>query len=288
VLCLAAESPMTSVGGFSNPSADGHRRDYENPFGVMGPNSLFGLVMRRYMHEYGLNEQHMGKIALTQRLHANLNPNAYFHNQPLTMEEYLNSRMIADPFRLLDCVMPVNGGLGLLVTTSERAKKMTEKPVYLLGFGECDNYYHDGNRVRPDITYMGIRAASKSAHEMAGTTPNEMDFFQPYDDYTIAVLLQLEEAGFCEKRKGADYIDKTDISYKGDLPVNTGGGQISSGQPGLAGGLVQIVEAVRQLRNEGDKRQVKDCRIGMATGIGGFDYGRTIKNNIVLILGNKV
>lgn len=287
VLCVAAESPMTSVGGFSNPPADGHRRDYENPFGVMGPNSLFGLVQRRYMQQYALKPEQTGKIALTQRLHANLNPNAYFYKQPLTMDEYLNSRMIADPFRLLDCVMPVNGGLAIVLTTAERAKKMTDKPVYLLGFGECDNYYQ-GPRAVPDTTHMGMKVAARRALDMTGAEPKDMDFFQPYDDYTIAVLLQLEEAGFCEKGKGGEYVERSDISYKGDLPVNTGGGQISSGQPGLAGGMIQIVEGIRQLRNEGERRQVKGCKIGMVTGIGGFDYGRTIKNNIALILGNEV
>lgn len=286
VLCVAAEAPM-SVGGFVYPSADGHRRDYENPFGVMGPNSVFAMAARRYIHQYGLKPQQTGQVALTQRLHANLNPNAYFFKQQLTMEDYLNSRMIADPFRLLDCVMPVNGGLAFVVTTSERARKMTDKPVYLLGYGECDNYYQ-GRRSGPDLTYMGMRLAARDAFKMAGAKPQDMNFFQPYDDYTIAVLLQLEEAGFCEKGKSGEFVEKTDITYKGKLPINTGGGQVSCGQPGLAGGLTNIVEALRQLRNEGDKRQVKGCKIGMATGIGALEYARNVNYNISLILGTEV
>lgn len=286
VLCLAAEAAMSTPAGFVYPPADGHRRDFENPFGVMGPNSIFSMVMRRYKVEYGIESEHTGKVALTQRLHANLNPNAYFYNQPLTMKDYLDSRMVSDPFRLLDCVMTVNGGLALVVTTSEKAKEMTDNPVYLLGYGECDNYYHE-SRSRPDVTFMGMRIAARRAFEMTNMKPGDMDFFQPYDDYTIAVLLQLEEAGFCEKGKIREFLERVDMTYRGELPVNTGGGQISCGQPGLAGGLVNIVEAVRQLRNEGDKRQVKDCKVGIATGIGALEYARNVNYNIALILGKE-
>lgn len=287
VLCIAAEAPMSMLGGFTYPSADGHRRDFENPFGVMGPNSIFAMVAARYTYEYKLTAEQTGKVAITQRNHANLNPNAYFYKQSINMDDYLNSRMISEPFRLLDCVMPVNGGLAFVVTTAERAKKMTDKPVYILGYGECDNYY-GGSRNRPDITTMGMKEAASDALKMANKKPTNMQFLQPYDDYTIAVILQLEAIGFAEKGKGGKFVEENDISYKGVIPVNTGGGQISSGQPGLAGGLVNLLEGVRQLRGEGGQRQIKNCALGMVTGIGALMYARNVNYNMSFVLGTEV
>ena len=111
---------------------------------------------------------------------------------------------------------------------------------------------------------------------------------QPYDDYTIAVILQLEAIGFAEKGKGGKFVEENDISYKGVIPVNTGGGQISSGQPGLAGGLVNLLEGVRQLRGEGGQRQIKNCALGMVTGIGALMYARNVNYNMSFVLGTEV
>ncbi|MGI0090528.1 MAG: thiolase family protein [Nitrososphaerales archaeon] len=284
VLCLAADAPQTV--GLVHAPLEGYRRDFMNPFGVMSPNSTFAMAFRRHVLQYGTKPEHTGIIALTQRKHANLNPGAYFYKQPLTMDDYLRSRTIAEPLRLLDCVMPVNGGAAFIVTTEEKAMKMTDKPVYVQGFGGCDNYYH-GSRQTPDISYMGMHVASKRAFEMAGVKISDLDFFQPYDDYTIAVLMQLEELGFCEKGKGGEFVEKTDLSYRGTLPLNTGGGQLSSGQPGLAGGMVNLLEGVRQLRGEGEQRQVKDCKIGMVTGLGSIQYARHIGHYASLILSSE-
>ncbi|MGI0091708.1 MAG: thiolase family protein [Nitrososphaerales archaeon] len=287
VLCVTGDSPLFQYAIRGTSEAEGHRRDFERPFGLMGPNSIFSMVYRRHQLQYGTKPEHTGTIAVVQRKHANLNPGAYFYKKPLTMEEYLQSRMIAEPLRLLDCVMPVNGGGAFIVTTAEKASKFTDKPVYLLGTGECDNYYH-GSIEHPDITFTGISIAARRAFEMAGLEPKDMNFFQPYDDYTIAVLMQLEDAGFCEKGKSGEFVQKVDISYDGELPVNTGGGQISSGQPGLAGGMVNILEGIRQLRGEGGQRQVKGCKAGMVTGIGMLQYGRNVGYNNALILGSEV
>lgn len=281
VLCLAADAPQTV--GLVHAPLEGYRRDFMSPFGVMSPNSTFAMAFRRHVLQYGTKPEHTGKIAVTQRKHANLNPGAYFYKQPLSMEDYFRARGIAEPFRILDCVMPVNGGAAFVVTTEEKAKKITDKPVYVSGFGACDNYYH-GSRLTPDITYMGMHLASRRAFEMANLKINDLDFFQPYDDYTIAVLMQLEEVGFCEKGKSGDFVEKTDLSYTGTLPLNTGGGQLSCGQPGLAGGMVNLLEGIRQLRGEGGERQVKNCRIGMVTGLGSIQYARHIGHYASLIL----
>lgn len=282
VLCLAGDAPMTYG---DTMMLTEHRRDYEKPFGVMGPSSLFALVMKRHMEQYGTKPEHTGKIAVTQREHATLNPGAIF-KEKFTMDDYLNSKMIAYPIHILDTVMRVNGGSAFIVTRADEARRWTEKPVYLLGYGECDNYYY-GSKAEPDPTYMGVREASRTALEMAELQSDDMHFFQPYDDFTIAVLMQLEDAGFCDKGKAGKFVEENDISYRGSLPVNTGGGQISAGQPGLAGGNVNLIEGVRQLADDGGMRQVKDCRVGMVTGIGATQYGRSVGFNSVAVLGRE-
>tara|TARA_B100000315_G_scaffold247136_1_gene275446 strand:- start:8154 stop:9347 length:1194 start_codon:yes stop_codon:yes gene_type:complete len=283
VLCIAGDAPMTYG---DTMMLTEHRRDYEKPFGVMGPTSLFALVMRRHMHQYGTRPEQTGKIAVTQRDHAVLNPNAIFR-KPISMDDYLSSKMIAEPIRMLDTVMRVNGGSAFIVTSAEEARKICPRPVYLLGFGECDNYYHDTKQLG-DVTSTGVGQASRDAMTMAGVARGDINFLQPYDDYTIAVLMQIEDIGFCEKGKGGKFVEETDISYKGELPINTGGGQISAGQPGLAGGQVNLIEGIRQLRGEGGERQIDDARLGMITGIGALQYGRNVGFNSVGILGTEV
>ncbi|MDA4129809.1 MAG: thiolase family protein [Thaumarchaeota archaeon] len=280
VLCLGGDSPMS----YRPMTLLQHRKDFENPFGVMGPNSSFAMVMRLHMERYGTKAEHTGKIAVTQRDHAILNPNAIFRS-PIKLEDYLNSRVIADPLRMLDVVMPVNGGAGFVVCRSEDAQ--TDNPVYILGLGECDNYYH-GSKALPDITYTGVTVSSKIALDCARLEPKDMHLFEPYDDYTIAVLMQLEDAGFCRKGEGGKFVEDTDLSYKGALPVNTGGGQLSGGQAGLASGFLNLLEAVRQLRGEGGSRQVRNAKYGMVTGLGNLQYAKNLAYTSVAILGNEV
>lgn len=262
----------------------GLNRDLIRPVGLMGPTSMFAFVQRQHMSKYGTKLEQLGKIAVTQRYHATLNPNAIF-KQPITIEDYLNSRLIADPIRLLDCVMPLNGGLAFIVTQAEKVKKFTDKPVYMLGYGQCDNYYH-GSKGQPDVTYTGFSDASPRAFQMAGVNHSDVDFFQPYDDYCIAVLMALEDVGFCKKGEGGKFVERTDLRFDGELPLNTGGGQISAGQPGLPSGMLNLVEGIRQLRGEGGRRQVKEARIGVVTGLGGLQYAKNVASSITLILGN--
>ncbi len=286
-ICLVGDAPLS----METASASGARTwRYENdfmlPFGLMGPNSIFSFIMKRHMHQYGTKREHTGKIAITQRYHASLNPIAYL-KKPITMEEYLGSKSIADPIHLLDCCISVNGGLAFILTSANKAKEITDKPVYLLGFGECNNYYH-GSINRPDITYTGIYKASEDAYKMAQIKPQDASFAEIYDDYAIAVLMQLEDLGLCKKGEGGSFVEKTDISINGQFPVNTHGGQLSAGQAGIGGGCSSLVEAVRQLRGEAGKRQIKDPKIGLVTGIGGLAYGVNLIHNITLALGNEL
>jgi acetyl-CoA acetyltransferase len=287
VLCVSADAPMSVSSHpypyFGEPYVYG--RDYEDPYGMQGPKAVFGFIMRKHMELYGTTLEQTGKIAVVSRSHALLNPNAYF-KEPISIKDYLDSPILSDPIRLLDNVMLVNGGQAFIVTSVESAKKITDNPVNVLGVGECYNYYQ-GTRSRPDVTTTGISAASKEALQQSDLAPKDIDCFQPYDDFPIAVIMQLEDAGFCKKGAGGKFVEKTDLTISGDLPLSTGGGQLSAGQPGLSGGHVPFIECVRQIRGEGGRRQVKGARIGMAAGIGGLSYIRNLENTGVAILGSR-
>jgi acetyl-CoA acetyltransferase len=281
---LAGEQQRSSSASKRTTGLLGLNRDLIRPVGLMGPTSMFAFVQRQHMAKYGTKAEQIGKIAVTQRHHATLNPNAIF-KQEITMDDYLNSRLIAEPIRLLDCVMPLNGGLAFVVTRADKAKEFTDKPVYMLGYGQCDNYYR-GSKGQPDVTYTGFSESSPRAFQMAGIKHGDVDMFHPYDDYCIAVLIQLEDVGFCKKGEGGSFVEKTNLRYDGDLPLNTGGGQISAGQPGLPSGMVNLVECIRQLRGEGGRRQVKDPKVGVVTGLGGLQYAKNVASSVTLILGN--
>ena len=258
--------------------------DFQGPFGVMGANSQFALVQSRYINMYQIKPEHLGKIAVTTRYHASLNP-AAIYRVPFGMEDYLNSRILSDPVRLLDCVPMVNGGLAYIVTSASTARTLTDKPVYLLGFAEVSNYYH-GSRSRPDITVTGFAQTAPEAFRMAGITHGDVDVFEPYDDYPMVVLIQMEDYGFCKKGEGARFVEERDLRFDGDFPISTDGGQLSGGQPGGAiGGFMPIVEAVTQLRGEGGARQVKSAAVAAVSGFGGMTYARNNRSCVTLILG---
>ncbi|VTU26320.1 thiolase [Variovorax sp. PBS-H4] len=260
--------------------------DFQGPFGVMGASAQFALVQTRYQHQYALKSEQLGKIAVTNRFHASLHPGAIYR-QPFTLEDYMGSRVLSDPIRLLDCVPIVNGGLAYIVTSAETARTLTDRPVYLLGAGEANNYYH-GSRALPDITTTGYAVAAPLAMQRAGVRHEDIDFLQPYDDYPFIAMMTIEDHGFCRKGEGGRFVEEHDLRFDGDFPMSTDGGQLSGGQPGGAiGGFMPLVEAVTQLRGEAGDRQVRDARIGIACGFGGIPYGRPGRSCISLILGTE-
>ena len=260
--------------------------DFQGPFGVMGASAQFALVQTRYMHENALKSEQLGKIAVSARYHASLNPGAIYRT-PFTLDDYMNSRMLSDPIRLLDCVPIVNGGLAYIVTSGKTARSITDKPVYLRGFGEINNYYH-GSRALPDITTTGFVQSAPLAMKMAGVQHKDINFLQPYDDYPFIAMMTIEDFGFCKKGEGGRFVEEHDLSFNGDFPMSTDGGQLSGGQPGGAiGGFMPLVEAVTQLRGEAGVRQVKNASIGAACGFGGIPYGRPGRSCISLILGTE-
>ena len=281
VLCVAAHAPFVDTPAGIQSS---DTRDFELPFGIMGPNNKIALIMRRHMHEFGTSLDHVGKIAVTARYHASLNPSAYL-KKPITLEDYKESRPISDPVKLLDCVMPANGGKAFIVASAERAKALSKPPIYLLGYGEKHNpNYGPSDHSNPLIT--GIKDSGATAFRMAEVSHRDIDFLALYDDYVIIVLMQIEDLGFCQKGD-MKFFESTDFSFRGNLPIQTGGGMINCGQPSTAGGMLHVIEAVRQLRGDGGARQVKDAKVGLATGLGGVAYGKNFSGTAVAILGNR-
>jgi acetyl-CoA acetyltransferase len=251
----------------------------------MGANSQFALVQTRYLHQYSITPEQLGKVAVVSRYHASLNPGAIYRT-PFSLDEYLHSRILSDPVRLLDCVPMVNGGLAFVVTSAASAKAITDRPVYLLGFSEVSNYYH-GSRTRPDITYTGFVQTAPEAFRMADVSPDDVDVFLPYDDYPMVVVIQMEDYGFCRKGEGGRFVEERNLRFDGDFPISTDGGQLSGGQPGGAiGGFMPIVEAVTQLRGEAGARQVREARIAAASGFGGMTYARNNRSCVTLVLGS--
>ena len=282
-LCIGAAAPFSEHhGGGIQP---GDMRDFEIPFGTMGPNSKIAMVMRRHMHQYSTTLDHLGKIAVAGRYHASLNPAAYLR-KPITIQGYKESRLVADPVRLLDCVLPANGGKAYILASPERANKLRKPPVYILGFGERSNPSY-GPRAGSDALVIGIADAGKVAMEMASIRHSDINFLELYDDYIIVVYLQIEDLGFCAKGD-IGYFERTDFTIKGQLPIQTGGGMINCGQPSTAGGMLHVLEAARQLRGEGGDRQVPGAKIGLVTGLGVLPYGKNLGCCAVAVLGNQV
>ena len=239
-------------------------RDYYLPFGFTAPPQWYSVLARRHMHEFGTRSEQLGAIALAMRKHAQLNSSAVMHGKPMTMDDYLASPMLADPYRFFDCCLETDGGAAVVVTTAERARDLGTRPVRILAAASGQPYPADEITNRRDIFRTGLTIAAPEAFGKAGLKPSDVDFAMIYDCFTFEVLQQLEEVGFCERGEGGR------IELGGELPVNTHGGLLSEAH---VLGMSHIVEAVRQLRGELGERQVKDAELGVVTGWGDFGDG---------------
>ena len=244
-------------------TAFGHP-EFELPYGVSIP-AFYALVAQRHMHEYGTTSKQLAEVALVMRRHASLNPSARF-SEPLTIEDVLSSRMIAEPLRLLDCCITIEGGGALVMTSVERARDLPHRPVILLGSGQ--GFSHEHLVMAPSLTSFGS-GSGDAAYRMAGMTSDEMDIAFLYDNFTINVLCQLEDLGFCPPGQSGPFVEAGHIELGGCLPVNPNGGLMSEGHPGRAGGLFHLIEAVEQLRGNAGKRQVVDAKTALVHGVGG-------------------
>lgn len=254
------------------PNDYGHR-SWILPYGYGGANTFFGLIQQRYMHEYGLTLDQLGKIAVTFRENAQLNENALL-KEPLTVEQYKNSRLISDPIRRNDCVMRCAGASAIVIANDALRDRWNHHAVYMGRYATRMAYQtteESPSRIETGFVSIAEQLFTDVARE-------DLDFLQLYDDYPIAIVKTLEDLGFAARGAGGQFIERTDISRAGTLPINTGGGLLSVGQPAIAGGFIPIVEAVRQLRHEAGPRQLAKADVGLVTGIGLISY----LNNLVV------
>ncbi|MDP6977804.1 MAG: transporter [Myxococcota bacterium] len=245
-------------------------RDFYLPFGLTVPPQWYSLMARRHMHEYGTTAEQLGCIALAMRKHAQLNEAAVMHGKEMTMEDYLASPMLADPYRIFDCCIETDGAAAVVVTTVERARDLDKKPIRILGAAAGQPYPADEITNRKDIFQTGLTIAAPEAFATAGVTPSDADFAMIYDCFTFEVLQQIEEVGFCKRGEGGSFVEGGRIELGGDLPINTHGGLLSEAH---LLGMGHIVEAVRQLRGTAGERQIADAELGVVTGWGDFGDG---------------
>ena len=260
---IVVQDPRTMSGGMN-------ARDYYFPHGLTAPVQWFSMMARLHMMEFGTRAEQLGAVAVAQRKHAALNPNALLRDKPLDLQTYLDAPIIADPYRLYDCSLEADGGCAFVVTTRERARDLPGKPVTLLGIAQGQPFPADDIVTRRDVFHLGVTDAAPRAFGMAGIRPAEVDFAEIYDPFTFQVIQQLEEMGFCRRGEGGDFVSGGRIEPGGDLPVNTHGGLLSEAH---ILGMNHYVEAVRQLRGDAGARQVRGARVGVVTGFGDFGDG---------------
>ncbi|MDB5451524.1 MAG: hypothetical protein JWO33_102 [Caulobacteraceae bacterium] len=272
VACVFADAPMTP--GVSTSAAFGQRKTVKGVEGLRFAAGLFGgagiyaLAARRYMARYGATSEHLGAVAISARKWAQMNPRAIFQT-PLTMEDYLASRWIADPFRLYDCAIPVNGSIAVIVTTVDRARDLARPPVHVLGMGQGHPGALDQHGFERELG--GAAALAKqAAFAMADVSVKDIDVCAFYDAFTYSTLATLEDYGFCGRGEAKDFVASGAIAPGGSLPVNTGGGHLSGY---YLQGMTPVSEAVLQARGEAGERQCAKHDLVLATNEGGrFDH----------------
>ena len=238
---------------------------YEAPYKPFLPSSAYALAASRHMYEYGTTREHLAEVAVAARQWALMNPVAW-EKEPLTVEQVLKSRMVSYPFTVRDCCLVTDGGGAIVLTSAARARTLRKKPVYVLGVGEALGHATIANM--PNLTVTAAAESGPKAFRMAGVKPSDVDMVSLYDAFTINPILFLEDLGFCPKGEGGRFVSNGAIAPGGKLAVNTSGGGLSYNHPGMYGLLVMI-EAIRQVRGECGRRQVKDCEIALAHGNGG-------------------
>jgi acetyl-CoA acetyltransferase len=238
----------------------------------------YALAAARHMHEFGTTPDQLAEVAVTMRDHASVNPLAQYRD-PITIDDVLSSRRVADPLHLLDCCVISDGGAACVVTTEERARDLPKPPAHVLGAAHALTHQLNLSQM-PDITVTAAAQSGPLAMQRAGITVDDVDVLQLYDSFTITVLLTLEDLGFCKKGDGGPFVEDGRLRWDGPLPTNTDGGGLSACHPGMRG-MFLIVEAVRQLRGEGTARQVADVNVALCHGTGGV-----LSTGATLVLGN--
>ena len=272
VVCWRAVNARSEfrMGGTGRAAPDTVEFRYQTPYGFATPPQQFAMAARAYKEKYNLHDEDFGRVAVQQRRHAMDNERAMMR-KPLTMEDYLASRWIVDPFRLFDCCLETDAAVAIIVTSAERAMDLQRPPVLISGatFGSGHNLYSNG---RGDLTRSAAADMSPRLYAQAGVGPEDIDVAEIYDAFTFLVPLQLEDYGFCGKGEGPALMANGDTAIGGRMPVNTHGGHLSEG---YVHGLNHMAEAVSQLRGDCGLRQTPGAEVALSTGQCGYVAGST-------------
>jgi acetyl-CoA acetyltransferase len=281
IACVAGDTNQVDTFRKTLSNFSRFAQDAVYPYGAGGANASFALIARNYMNRFGATREDFGKLCVAQRDNALRNPNALM-KKPLTLEQYMTARPIAEPIHLFDCVMPCAGAEAFLVMREETAKALGLPSAKILSTIERHNAFAED-----DIQIRGGWAQDvEDLYGMAGITPDDIDVVQTYDDYPVISMMQFEDLGFCWKGEGADFVRSNTFTIDGSFPHNTSGGQLSVGQAGAAGGHLGIVEAMRQVMGIAGPTQVEDARISLASGFGMINYDRGLSSGAVIFAGD--
>lgn len=252
---------MMGGGGYT-PAAE-----FEMPYGLRAPMGAYSMAASRHMAVYGTTSEQLAEIAVSTRAWATMNPRARFQ-EPITVQDVLDSPLKCAPLHLLDCCLVTDGAGAFVMTSAERAKDLKKPPVYVLGASTCHDHSSIGQM--PDLATTAGAITGPRAFAQAGVKPGDVGLLMGYDSFTITALLHLEDLGFCEKGQGGAFVENGRTAPGGSLPMNTNGGGLSYTHPGMYG-MFLIVEAVQQLRNNGESgpRQVPNVELAVAHGSGG-------------------
>jgi acetyl-CoA C-acetyltransferase len=278
-LITLAGKPRTSPTAGPMANLEAPEAVFEHRYGLTTPGA-YALAARRHMHQFGTTGAQLAEIKVAASLHAQHNPNALLPN-PVSVEEVLESPLVADPLHRLDCCVITDGGGALVVVHPDVAKSLKRQSVKILGHGEAPKHTDNG---RIDLTYTGAVFSGPRAFAEAGVEPADIDYASIYDSFTITVLETIEDLGFCAKGEGGRFVlDGALVVPDGRLPFNTDGGGLCNNHPGNRGGMTKVIEAVRQLRGEAHPAvQVRDCGLALAHGTGGALGTRMGSSTLIL------
>ena len=270
---------LSAQGGIDLFAQAGISAEWEVPYG-QHYSSIAALSTTRYKYETGCTDEELAAVCVSNRKWAELNPNAAFR-KPMTIEEVLSSKMLSTPLRAKMSNMLFDGGAAFVLTSAERARDLTDKPVYVLGEGGAVTHFAFSQE--PDVSRFGWAKAGQQAFEEAGLTPQDIDVAEIYDSYPIYQLIGFEELGFCERGEAEKIFMRGDTWPGGRIPCTTDGGMLSKGHIGAGGAVSLMVEAARQLMGKAGERQVEDAKFAVETATGG-----TYMDAQVTILGTEI
>jgi Acetyl-CoA acetyltransferase len=249
---------------------------FEIPYRPNNPAASYALAASRHMFQYGTTSEQLAAVAVAARQWANLNPEA-FRRGPLSIDDVLSTRLVADPLHVADCCLVTDGAAAVVMTRADRARDLHKTPVALLGAASA-TWHHEIAQLA-DLTVSAAQESGRRAFAQAGFAPQDMDVVNLYDAFTINTIMFLEDLGFCAKGEGGPFVASGAISPEGSLPVNTNGGGLSFCHPGMYG-LFTMVESIRQLRGEAGQRQIEGAKLALAHGNGG-----TLSSQATCIMG---